>query len=83
MITNEIFSNEILQQAPTECQHRFSDEFEHKMQSHIQSMSPECYAIAIRDSVTSKRLNGGLVSFQIAAYIVPIILKLYVTLVPV
>ena len=63
MITEDIFNDELLQQVaaelataindslpiPNECQHKFSDDFERKMQSLIGGMSTKCYAIAIQD----------------------------------
>ena len=68
MITEEIFNDELLQQAaaelatainislppPNECQHRFSDGFEEKMQSLINGIGTKCYTVAIRNSTISK-----------------------------
>ena len=68
MITEEIFSDELLQQAaaelatalndslppPNECQHTFSDDFERKMQSLIRGIGTTCYTVAIEDSVIHK-----------------------------
>ena len=68
MITEEIFSDELLQQAaaelatalndslppPNECQHTFSDDFERKMQSLIRGIGTTCYTVAIQDSVIHK-----------------------------
>ena len=68
MITKEIFSDELLQQAaaelaaainnnlppPNECQHRFSDGFEEKMQSLIRGMGTKCYTVAIQNSMIHK-----------------------------
>lgn len=56
MITEEIFNDELLQQAATglataindslpphnECQHKFSDDFERKMQSLIRGIGITC-----------------------------------------
>lgn len=68
MIPNGLLTEELLQQAaaelatvlndslppPTECQHKFSDNFERKMQSLIKGIGTNCYAVAIRDSVIHK-----------------------------
>ena len=68
MIPNEVLTEELLQQAaaelakalndslppPTECQHKFSDTFEEKMQSIIRGTGTKCYTVAIQDSVIHK-----------------------------
>lgn len=68
MATAESFGDELLQRAaaelataindslpaPNDCQHRFSNEFEHKMQELINEISPKSFAIAIQDSTLSK-----------------------------
>ena len=68
MITEEIFSDELLQQAatelaeaindslptPNECQHKFSDGFEEKMQSLIRGIGSKCYTVTIQDSMLHK-----------------------------
>ena len=68
MISNELLTEELLQQAATElamalnnslpppdkCQHKFSDEFEEKMQSLIRGMGTTCYTVTIQDSVIHK-----------------------------
>lgn len=68
MITEEIFSDELLQLAaaelaaaindslppPNECLHRFSNGFEEKMQSLINGIGTKCYTVAIQDSTVSK-----------------------------
>ena len=68
MITDEIFTDEILQQVaaelavaindslPTskECHGRFSNKFKRSMQCRIDNLDPECYTVAIRDAVISK-----------------------------
>lgn len=68
MITEEIFNDELLQQAatelaaaindslstPNECQHKFSDGFEEKMKSLIRGIGTTCYTVAIQDSVIRK-----------------------------
>lgn len=68
MITEEIFDDELLQQAatelaaaindslstPNECQHKFSDGFEEKMKSLIRGIGTTCYTVAIQDSVIRK-----------------------------
>ena len=68
MIPNGLLTEELLQQAaaelatalndslspPNECQHKFSDDFERKMQSLIKGIGTNCYAVAIRDSVIHK-----------------------------
>ena len=68
MIPNDVLTEELLQQAaaelasalnnslppPKECQHKFSDAFERKMQSLIRDICTTCYAVAIKDSVIRK-----------------------------
>lgn len=68
MIPNEVFSDGLLQQAaaematalndslppPNECQHRFSDKFEEKMQSLIRGIGAKCYTVEIQNSTISK-----------------------------
>ena len=68
MIPNDVLTEELLQQAvaelatalkdslppPNECQHRFSDGFEEKMQSLINGICTKCYTVAIRNSTISK-----------------------------
>ena len=68
MIPNDGLTEELLQQAaaelatalndslppPNECQHKFSDDFERKMQSLIRGIGATCYAVAIQDSVVHK-----------------------------
>ena len=68
MISTEILTEGLLQQAvaelatalkdslppPNECQHKFSDDFERKMQSLIRGIGATCYTIAIQDSVIHK-----------------------------
>ena len=68
MITEEIFNDELLQQAATElataindslppdneCPHKFSDDFERKMQSLIRGIGITCYTVTIQDSTISK-----------------------------
>ena len=68
MIPNEVLTEELLQQAaaelakalnnslppPNECQHKFSDSFERKMQSLIRSIGTTCYTVTIQDSVIHK-----------------------------
>lgn len=68
MIPNEVFTEELLQQAaselatafndalppPNKCQHKFSDEFEEKMQSLIRGIGTKCYSIAIQESMIYK-----------------------------
>lgn len=65
MITNEVLTEEWLLQAaaelamafndslppPTECQHKFSDAFEEKMQLLIKGIGTTCCTVAIQDSV--------------------------------
>lgn len=68
MIPNDVLTEELLQQAaaelatalndnlppPNECQHKFSNEFEEKMQSLIGDIGTTYYTIAIEDSVIHK-----------------------------
>lgn len=68
MIPNDVFTEEVLQQAaaelatalnsslphPNKCQHKFSDAFEEKMQSLIRNVGTICYTVAIQDSVIRK-----------------------------
>ena len=68
MITTKVLTKELLQQAaaelatalndslpsPNECQHKFSDNFERKMQSLIRGIGATCYTVAIQDSVIRK-----------------------------
>ena len=68
MIPNEVLTEELLQQAaaelatalnnslppPNECQHKFSDTFEEKMQSLIRGIGTKSCAVAIQDSVICK-----------------------------
>ena len=68
MIPNDVLTEELLQQAvaelamalndslpsPNECQHKFSDGFEEKMQSLIRGIGTKYYTIAIQDSVIRK-----------------------------
>lgn len=68
MIPNDVFAEELLQQAafelatalndslppPDECQHKFSDAFEEKMQSLIRGIGTICYTVTIQDPVIHK-----------------------------
>lgn len=68
MISTEVLTEELLQQAaaelatalndslvpPKECQHEFSNGFEEKMQSLIRDIGTKCYTVAIQDSVIHK-----------------------------
>ena len=68
MIPIKVFTEELLQQAvaelavalndslppPNECQHKFSDDFERKMQSLIRGMGATCYTVVIQDSMIHK-----------------------------
>ena len=68
MIPNELLTEELLQQAatelitalnnslppPNECQHKFSDAFEEKMQSLIRGIGTICYTVTIQDPVINK-----------------------------
>ena len=68
MIPTEVLTEELLQQAAAklatvlngslppsnECQHKFSDSFERKMQPLINGIGTTCYTVAIQDSVIHK-----------------------------
>ena len=68
MIPNGFPTEELLQQAaaelatalnnslppPNECQHKFSDEFERKMQPLIKGIGTTCYTATIQDPVIHK-----------------------------
>ena len=68
MIPNEVLTEELLQQAakqyaegiiaslpsPKECNHKFSDAFEEKMQSLIRGIGTKSCSVAIQDSVICK-----------------------------
>ena len=68
MIPNDVLTEELLQQAaaelatalndslppPNECQHKFSDKFEEKMQSLIRGIGAKCYTVEIQNSSISK-----------------------------
>ena len=68
MIFDDVLTEELLQQAaaelatalndslppPNECQHKFSDVFEEKMQALIRNIGATCYTVAIQDSVIRK-----------------------------
>ena len=68
MIPNEILTDGLLRQdaaelatalngslpPPNQCQHKFSDKFEEKMQSLINGIGTKCCAVAIQDSVIRK-----------------------------
>ena len=68
MIPNGLLTEELLQQVaaelattlndslppPNECQHKFSDIFEEKMQALIKNIGATCYTVAIQDSVIRK-----------------------------
>lgn len=68
MISEEMLSDEVLRQAaekcaeaiiaslpaPEECNHKFSKQFEEKMQSLINGIGTNCYTITIQDPVISK-----------------------------
>ena len=68
MISNDVLTEELLQQAaaelvtvlndslppPNECQHKFSHAFEEKMCSLINGMGTKCYTVSIQDSVIHK-----------------------------
>ena len=68
MITEEIFNDELLQQAATElatainnslpspnnCQHSFSDAFKEKMRSLINGIGTKCCTVTIQDSMIRK-----------------------------
>ena len=68
MIPNDVLTEELLQQVaaelatalndslppPNECQHKFSADFEEKMQSLIRGIGTKCYTVAIQDPVIRK-----------------------------
>ena len=68
MIPKEVLTEKLLQQAaaelavalneslppPNDCQHKFSDAFDEKMQSLIKGIGTKCYTVAIQDSVIYK-----------------------------
>ena len=68
MVLEEILSDEVLRQAaekcaeaiiaslpaPEECNHKFSNEFEEKMQSLIRGIGSKSFTVAIQDSVIYK-----------------------------
>ena len=68
MIPEEMLSDEVLRQAAEKCaeaiiaslpategcNHKFSDEFEEKMQSLIRSIGNKSFTVAIQDSVIYK-----------------------------
>lgn len=68
MIPNEVLTEELLQQAaeqyaeaiiaslpaPKACNHKFSDEFEEKMQSLISGIGTKSCTVAIQDSIIYK-----------------------------
>lgn len=68
MISTEILTEGLLQQAaaelatapndslqpPNECQRKFFDGFERKMQSLIRGIGATCYTVAIQNSVIHK-----------------------------
>jgi len=68
MIPNDVLNEELLQQAaaelamalndslppPNECQHKFSDGFEEKMQLLIKGIGTTCYTVSIQDSTIHK-----------------------------
>ena len=68
MIPEEMLSDEVLRQAtekcaeaiiaslpaPEECNHKFSKQFEEKMQSLIRSIGNKSFTVAIQDSVIYK-----------------------------
>ena len=68
MIPNELLAEELLQQAATElatvlnnslppsieCQHKFSNGFEEKMQSLVKGIGTTCYTVVIQDSMIPK-----------------------------
>ena len=67
MIPEEMLSDEVLRQAaekcaeaiiaslptPEECNHKFSGEFEEKIQSLINGIGTKCYTVAFQDSTIS------------------------------
>lgn len=68
MIPSEALTEELLQQAaaelatalndslplPNECQHKFSNGFEERMQSLIKGIGTTCYTVSIQNSVIHK-----------------------------
>ena len=68
MIPEEMLSDELLRQAaekcaeaiiaslpaPEECNHKFSGEFEEKMQSLIRGIGSKCHTVTIQDSMLHK-----------------------------
>ena len=68
MISNDVLTEELLQQAaaelatalndnlplPNECQHNFSKGFEEKMQSLIRGVGATCYTVTIQNSMIRK-----------------------------
>lgn len=68
MIPNEVLTEELLQQAakqyaegiiasipsPKECNHKFSDEFEEKMQLLIKGIDTTCCTVVTQDSMIHK-----------------------------
>lgn len=68
MIPTEVLTEELLQQAaaelatalndslppPKECQHKFSDAFEEKMQALIRNIGTTCHTVTIQDSMIYK-----------------------------
>ena len=68
MITNEILTDRLLQQAaselatalndslppPDECQHKFSNSFEEKIHTLINGIGTKCYTVAFQDSMIRK-----------------------------
>lgn len=68
MIPEEMLNDELLRQAteqyaetiiaslpaPEDCNHKFSKQFEEKMQSLINGIGTNCYTITIQDPVISK-----------------------------
>ena len=68
MIPNEVLTEELLQQAakqyaegiiaslpsPKECNHKFSDAFEEKMQSLIKGIAAKSCTVVIQDSIIYK-----------------------------
>ena len=68
MIPNGLLTEELLRQAVAElatalndslppsdeCQHKFSDALEEKMQSLIRGMGTKCYTVAIQESMIHK-----------------------------
>lgn len=68
MIPEKMLGDEVLRQAagqyaeaivanlpaPEECNHKFSKQFEEKMQSLINGIGTNCYTVTIQDPVISK-----------------------------